>query len=190
MQLTRIEYTGRKVYKDKYSRNTWNPGDIMLVSPEAAKKLLNFAEFKEASTAKAKATEKKPEPTTTQTDDSKKPSTGLSVAELQAALTSKGIVIPEGVTKKADLAALLDNAKDESELSDEELQARIKIREEQERVDAKKRELDNILMEVDAMPKAALVDYAAKYDRKLDSSKKVADMRAEVVELVHELGPR
>lgn len=145
MQLTRIEYTGRKVYKDKYSRNTWSPGDIMLVSPEAAKKLLNFAEFKEASTAKA---------------------------------------------KKEDLKDLLDNSKDESKLSDEELQARIKIREEQERMDAKKRELENILMEVDAMPKAALVDYAAKYDRKLDSSKKVADMRAEVVELVHELGPR
>ncbi len=33
MQLTRIEYTGRKVYKDKFSRNTWNPGDIMLVIP-------------------------------------------------------------------------------------------------------------------------------------------------------------
>lgn len=188
MQLTRIEYTGRKVYKDKHSRNTWNPGDIMLVSPEAAKKLLGFAEFKEASTAKATATEKKP--AAADTGAGKKPSDGLSVAELKEALTAKGIAIPEGVTKKADLAELLDNAKDESELSEEELQARIKIREEQERLEAKRRELENILMEVDSMPKAALVEYAAKYDRKLDSKKAVADMRAEVVEMVHELGPR
>ncbi|MBB1599965.1 hypothetical protein [Variovorax sp. UMC13] len=37
-----------------------------------------------------------------------KPSDGLKVEELKAALEAKGIAIPEGVTKKAGLAALLD----------------------------------------------------------------------------------
>lgn len=37
-----------------------------------------------------------------------KPSDGLKVDELKAALAAKGIEIPEGVTLKADLAALLD----------------------------------------------------------------------------------
>lgn len=41
---------------------------------------------------------------------SPKPSEGLKVAEIKAALVDKGIVIPEGVTLKADLAALLDAA--------------------------------------------------------------------------------
>ncbi|PLC06403.1 hypothetical protein CY658_05045 [Variovorax sp. RO1] len=39
-----------------------------------------------------------------------KPSDGMKVEDLKAALEAKGITIPEGVTKKADLAALLDNA--------------------------------------------------------------------------------
>ena len=42
-----------------------------------------------------------------------KPSEGLKVAELKAALAEKGIEIPDGVTLKADLAALLDAAADE-----------------------------------------------------------------------------
>lgn len=37
-----------------------------------------------------------------------KPSDGLKVEEIKAALEAKGIAIPEGVTLKADLAALLD----------------------------------------------------------------------------------
>jgi hypothetical protein len=40
-----------------------------------------------------------------------KPSDGLKVEELKAALEAKGIAIPDGVTKKADLAALLDGQK-------------------------------------------------------------------------------
>lgn len=39
----------------------------------------------------------------------KKPSDGLKVDDLKAALTAKGVEIPEGA-KKADLAALLDGA--------------------------------------------------------------------------------
>jgi hypothetical protein len=42
--------------------------------------------------------------------DEGKPSDGLKVEEIRAALEEKGIAIPDGVTKKADLAALLDGA--------------------------------------------------------------------------------
>lgn len=39
-----------------------------------------------------------------------KPSHGLNVADLKAALAAKNIAIPDGVTLKADLAKLLDEA--------------------------------------------------------------------------------
>lgn len=39
-----------------------------------------------------------------------KPSDGLKVEEIKAALAAKGVQVPEGVTLKADLAALLDGA--------------------------------------------------------------------------------
>lgn len=45
MNLTRITYNGRKPYKDKLSRNTWEPGSTKLVAAEHAIKLLRFAEF-------------------------------------------------------------------------------------------------------------------------------------------------
>lgn len=43
-------------------------------------------------------------------ESSGKPSDGLKVDELKAALAAKGIDIPDGVTLKADLAKLLDEA--------------------------------------------------------------------------------
>lgn len=42
-------------------------------------------------------------------DDGDKPSKGLNVEQLKAALTAKGIEVPEGA-KKAELAKLLDEA--------------------------------------------------------------------------------
>jgi hypothetical protein len=39
-----------------------------------------------------------------------KPSDGLSVEQLKTALADQKIAIPDGITKKADLAALLDVA--------------------------------------------------------------------------------
>lgn len=39
-----------------------------------------------------------------------KPSDGMTVAQLKAALEAKEIAVPEGTTLKADLAALLDGA--------------------------------------------------------------------------------
>ncbi|MDQ0040823.1 HeH/LEM domain-containing protein [Variovorax boronicumulans] len=49
------------------------------------------------------------EPTTDTVADGPKPSDGLTVTELKAALEGKGIPIPEGA-KKPDLVALLDGA--------------------------------------------------------------------------------
>lgn len=43
-----------------------------------------------------------------QGDGNKPPSHGLTVEQVKEALTAKGVEIPEGVTLKADLAALLD----------------------------------------------------------------------------------
>jgi hypothetical protein len=48
MDLTRITYNGRKIYRDKFSGNTWEPGAVKLVTPGAAKNLLRFAEFARA----------------------------------------------------------------------------------------------------------------------------------------------
>lgn len=64
MNLTRIAYHGRKTYRDKIMRITWEPGDSNLVTPETAKKLLRFAEFapaeQEAEPAKKAAPAKEP----------------------------------------------------------------------------------------------------------------------------------
>lgn len=45
MDLVRIKYTGRKSFKDKSSKTSWNPGDIKLVTADAARRLNRFAEF-------------------------------------------------------------------------------------------------------------------------------------------------
>ena len=54
MDLTRIAYHGRKTYRDKFSGNTWEPGAAKLVTPDAAKALLRFAEFARADAGDSK----------------------------------------------------------------------------------------------------------------------------------------
>lgn len=49
MDMTRIEYTGRKTYRDKASRITWEPGDIKPVTVDTARRLRRFAEFRNAA---------------------------------------------------------------------------------------------------------------------------------------------
>lgn len=49
MNLVSITYEGKKPYKDRIVRYSWEPGDAKLVPQAAAKKLLRFAEFKEAA---------------------------------------------------------------------------------------------------------------------------------------------
>lgn len=57
MDLTRIAYNGRKTYRDKFSGNTWEPGTAKLVTPDAAKKLLRFAEFARAESQEIRTTD-------------------------------------------------------------------------------------------------------------------------------------
>ncbi|MDO5288541.1 MAG: hypothetical protein Q4F13_02760 [Pseudomonadota bacterium] len=45
MKFIRLRYTGRKNYRDKLMRLDWTTGAEQLVTPEAAQKLLRFAEF-------------------------------------------------------------------------------------------------------------------------------------------------
>lgn len=61
MNLTRITYDGRKVYRDKLSGNTWEPGDTKLVTEDQATKLLRFAEFSPAAQEAERAKGKQPE---------------------------------------------------------------------------------------------------------------------------------
>lgn len=44
MNFTRLTYSGRKPYNDK-AGTIWAPGDIHMVTPDTAKRLLRFAEF-------------------------------------------------------------------------------------------------------------------------------------------------
>ena len=55
MDLTRITYAGRKVYRESHTGNTWAPGDTKLVPAIAAEKLLRFVEFNRAGAATARA---------------------------------------------------------------------------------------------------------------------------------------
>ncbi|MDZ7863378.1 hypothetical protein [Acidovorax sp.] len=80
------------------------PGDQMRVGQEMATHLVDTvrcAVHGQFKTHELQAAEPGP---------AGKPSDGLNVAELKEALASKSIAVPEGVTKKADLAALLDGA--------------------------------------------------------------------------------
>lgn len=53
MDLTRITYKGRKLYRESQTGNTWTPGDTKLVPAAAAEKLLRFVEFKPSQAALA-----------------------------------------------------------------------------------------------------------------------------------------
>ncbi len=46
MDLVRLEYSGRKPYRDKIGKTSWEPGDAKLVTPDTARRLKKFAEFK------------------------------------------------------------------------------------------------------------------------------------------------
>ena len=54
MKLTKLTYTGRKLYRDKVMGTVWMPGDTNPVTDKAAEKLLRFAEFARADAKQAK----------------------------------------------------------------------------------------------------------------------------------------
>lgn len=78
---------------------TLTQGTILRTSPDFAKHLVEdagAAKYVKGAAAKSDA------------PPDSKPSDGLTAPQIKEALEAKGIEIPDGVTKKADLAALLD----------------------------------------------------------------------------------
>ena len=57
MDLVRLKYNGRKAFKDKASKTSWDPGDSKLVTVDAARRLSKFAEFKPTTDGKNTAEE-------------------------------------------------------------------------------------------------------------------------------------
>lgn len=133
MDMTRIEYTGRKTFRDKASRITWEPGDIKPVTVDTARRMKRFAEFR-------------------------------------AAAESENSDISQVANTESDAVSL------------------------QHEVDLdKKREIDQtegMLMIIESMDKDALEAYASKYDVAIDKRKKVADLRANVANLIEQFGAR
>ena len=81
-------------------------------------------------------------------------------------------------------------AKEQPELTVDE-QAAIAALKAKEQEEESERNLElGVLNTIDSMTKEALMEYAAKYEVKLDRAKKVADLRAEVVTLVEQYGAR
>ena len=82
---------------------TLSQGTILRTSPEFAKHLVEDASAAKYVKAKAAGAPSAPPP-------GPKASEGLNVAQIKEALAAKNIEIPEGVSLKADLAALLDDS--------------------------------------------------------------------------------
>lgn len=147
MNLTRITYTGRKVYRDKLSNNTWAPGDTKLVSADHATKLLRFAEFVPFIEEAERAQEQ------------------------------------DGTKQKGKKAA--------QEQVDPELEAAMLRQKEAERAQEQERQqLETVLLTVESMDKAALEEYARKYEVELDKRLALPKLRAEVSTLIEQFGVR
>ena len=153
MNLTRITYTGRKVYRDKLSGNTWEPGDTKLVTEGQASKLLRFAEFKPFSKQVQKEAERMQEQEPTQD--------------------------------------LVQTQEPEQAPTDAEIEAAMVVQNEAERAQEQEREQQEaMLLTVESMDKAALEEYARKYEVELDKRLGVGKLRAEVANLVEQFGAR
>lgn len=165
MNFVRITYTGRKIYRDRATGHIWQPEEERLVSEAIAKPLLKFAEFKRTAALKPAAAEQQ----------LGQVQTGTEGTEQGAALT-------------ADQSSDSSNAQ-KPELSEQEIAAL-----EQQALDDKAKEVDDqreaMLITVQGMNKAALTEYAQKYDHAFDAKAKVDDMRITVNGLIHQFGVR
>lgn len=83
MNFTCITYGGRKSFRDKLSNNTWEPGDTKLVTADAAKKLLRFAEFAPAELEAESAKTGAKTPAKADKTDNKPSGTELEAALIQ-----------------------------------------------------------------------------------------------------------
>lgn len=165
MNFVRITYTGRKIYRDRATGHIWQPEEERLVSEAIAKPLLKFVEFKR--TAALKPADEPQQLGQVQT--------GTEGTELGAVLTT------EQGSNQANTQ--------KPELTEQEIAAL-----EQQALDDKAREVDDqreaMLITVQGMNKAALTEYAQKYDHAFDAKTKVDDMRITVNGLIHQFGVR
>ena len=166
MNFVRITYTGRKIYRDRATGHIWQPEEERLVSEAIAKPLLKFVEFKRTADLKPAAAEHQ------QLGQEQAGTEGL---ELGAMLTADQSSDPSNAQKP--------------ELSEQEIAAL-----EQQALDDKAKEVDDqreaMLITVQGMNKAALIEYAQKYDHAFDAKAKVDDMRITVNGLIHQFGVR
>lgn len=166
MNFVRITYTGRKIYRDRATGHIWQPEEERLVSEAIAKPLLKFVEFKRTAALKPAAPEQQ-QPGQLEN--------GPEGAEQGAALTTEQGSNQTNTQKP--------------ELTEQEIAAL-----EQQALDDKAREVDDqreaMLITVQGMNKAALTEYAQKYDHAFDAKTKVDDMRITVNGLIHQFGVR
>lgn len=81
-------------------------------------------------------------------------------------------------------------AKEQPELTVDEQAAIAALKAKEQEEESERNLQQGVLNTIDSMTKEALMEYAAKYEVKLDRAKKVADLRAEVVTLVEQYGAR
>lgn len=166
MNFVRITYTGRKIYRDRATGHIWQPEEERLVSEAIAKPLLKFVEFKRTADLKP-ADEPQQQLVQVQT--------GTEGTEQGAVLTT------EQGSNQANTQ--------KPELTEQEIAAL-----EQQALDDKAREVDDqreaMLITVQGMNKAALTEYAQKYDHAFDAKAKVDEMRITVNGLIHQFGVR
>ena len=166
MNFVRITYIGRKLYRDRATGHIWQPEEERLVSEAIAKPLLKFVEFKRTAHLKPAAAEQQ---------QLGREQTGTEGLELGAMLTADQSSDPSNAQKP--------------ELSEQEIAAL-----EQQALDDKAKEVDDqreaMLITVQGMNKAALTEYAKKYDHAFDAKAKVDEMRITVNGLIHQFGVR
>lgn len=166
MNFVRITYTGRKIYRDRATGHIWQPEEERLVSEAIAKPLLKFVEFKRTAALKP----------------ADEPQQKLGPLETGTEGTEQGSVL---TTEQGTNQATTQKP----ELTEQEIAAL-----EQQALDDKVREVDDqreaMLITVQGMNKAALTEYAQKYDHAFDAKAKVDEMRITVNGLIHQFGVR
>ena len=169
MNFVRITYTGRKLYRDRATGHVWQPEEERLVSEAIAKPLLKFVEFKRTADLKPAAPEQQQQQQLGQLEN------GTQGTEQGTVLTTE-----QGSNQ---------DSTQKPELTEQEIAAL-----EQQALDDKAKEVDDqreaMLITVQGMNKAALTEYAKKYDHAFDAKAKVDDMRITVNGLIHQFGVR
>ena len=160
MNFVRITYTGKKLYRDRATGHVWTPDEEKLVSEAIAKPLLKFVEFKRTADLP------QAEPTEPAKQAAEGTDQSAATTDTTATTTPTATELTEQEVATLEQKALDDKAKD----VDDQREA--------------------MLITVQGMNKAALSEYAKKFDHSFDSKAKVDDMRITVNGLIHQFGVR